>query len=163
MSLEDFEPADLGRELNVAAMYYGGVRFSEDNVIFAVAPHESVLQHLRGATMVFLETGSERAGLVHILHRHYFDFLRKGINAREIVLLLKHTIENLKPLNVVVDSRGVKAEYAFDDLLFPMLIHDTLNVAIGFNGFVVTANPVGLSSVMGSLRGVADASPKSGS
>ena len=143
-------------DLDSALMLYDGVRYSEREVLSSITPHDSVLRHLQNSHVVFLEKGNARAGLVHILHRHYRDFQRKGFDSDGIVALLEHTIANLRPLNISVEARGLGLEYAFDDRLYPRLLHDTLKIAIGFNGFIVTATPCGLSSIIGSLRRIAN-------
>jgi hypothetical protein len=145
-------------ELDSALMFYDGVRYDEPSIIFTVTPHDAVLQKLKNSQVVFLEKGNERAGLTHLLLRHYTDFLQKGIDSIGIVNLLKHTITNLRPLNIVVEARGLGLEYAFDDTLYPKLLHDTLKVAIGFNGFIVTAAPIGLATVLPKLRAAVNVS-----
>ena len=139
-------------DLDKALMFYSNVKFSDADIISTITPHADILRYLRGTQIVFLEKGNPDAGVTHILLRHIRDFQRKGIEVDEIVPLLEHTISNIRPLNVTIQARGLALEYAFDDRRYPGLIHDTLRIAIGFNGFVVSAMPVGLSTVMGALR-----------
>ncbi|MGK0250039.1 MAG: hypothetical protein ACI910_002807 [Oleispira sp.] len=143
-------------DLYQALMHFDHVKFSGKDIMLTAIPHENVSRHLlRGTQVVFLEKGNDRAGLTHILTRHGRDFQRKGIESNEIIHLLSHTITNIKPLNVSLQSRGLSVDYAFDDSIHPDLKHDVLKIALGFNGFIVSAMPIGLSTVMGSLRTIA--------
>ena len=147
-------------DVNKVVMLFDGIRFNEPDIVFAIVPHDSVKEKLKNASTAFLERGDHRAGLKHILLRHYEDFRTREFDADGIKELLRHTIANLRPLNIVEGDRGMGLEYAFDDRLYPKLKHDTLKIAMGYNGFVVSAFVIGLSSVMGRLRTVAETSSK---
>jgi hypothetical protein len=141
-------------------MFFGKAKYSEKDMVFSVIPHDSVGRRLRGADVVFLERGNPNAGLAHIMLRHFADFQTRGFDVDGVVALLRHTIANLRPLNAIEEARGLGLEYAFDDRLYPELRHDTLKVAMGYNGFIVSAFVCGLSTEMGRLRGIAENAPK---
>ena len=148
-------------DLTSTMLHYSGVKHSEKDLEFSVVPHDRVLAAIKSPA-VFLEKGNPNAGLLHIIMRHFNDFAVKGFGVNDIVGVLKHAIQSLSPLDVTPDARGVTINYAFDDRLYPHLKHDVLKVAIGFNGFIVTAHPSGVGGEMGKLRGIADSGEKLG-
>ena len=83
---------------------------------------------------VWLETGSDSAGLEHILNRHARDFANKGISSDQIPLVVMDALAQ----NNVVGTNGSANVYR--------LIVDgqekNIAIGVGSNGFVVRANPV---------------------
>ena len=139
-------------DLTATQLYYNrNVRHNPDNLIFCCFPHKTVSNELQETEIVFLERGNDNAGLIHILNRHNNDF-RNKIGDRSIPDLLKHTITNLQPLNIHNDNKGLALEYAFDERVYPGLIHDTITIAVGNNGFIVSAMPVGLNTALRRIR-----------
>jgi filamentous hemagglutinin len=83
---------------------------------------------------VWLETGSDAAGLQHIYKRHEVDFANKGIARQDIPTVVMDALGQ----GNIVGTNGSANVYR--------IVHNGVeqNIAIGLgsNGFVVRANPV---------------------
>lgn len=121
-----------------------GAKFSRADIVWAdeVAPATSITtKH----GVLFLEHGNARAGLQHILHGdsklpgstgHLDDFARKGVDADQVPDLIRTAVTKgdasavpgkKGTYDISVDFEGTKQK---------------LRVAIGNNGFIVSAFPV---------------------
>ena len=86
-----------------------------------------------GERLVFLETGSARAGLTHIVERHGADFARRGISEAQI----PEAVIGAPRGGNVVGMQGGRPIYEF---AFNGQTH-RIAITVGNNGFIVGANP----------------------
>ena len=87
----------------------------------------------KGGGIVWLETGDERAGLIHILQGHINDFKNRGIRDNEIPAFILNMIKNETPIEIIPDKKGYTLLLQIDNKRYKM--------ATGSNGYVVTAYP----------------------
>ncbi|WP_197007066.1 LamG domain-containing protein [Longispora fulva] len=113
-----------------AELTANGVKFSAENIV-------AIGRNLEGK-IVFLETGSSRAGLTHILEEHEADFARVGIPRDEVAnfVLRACTEGKLVGYQDPKQTRGIY-EYMYKGLTYRVA------VTVGDNGFIVGANPTG--------------------
>jgi filamentous hemagglutinin len=97
---------------------------------------ESVIdiRKLPDGRTVWLETGSDAAGLRHIYKRHEVDFVNKGILRDEIPTVLMNALERGK----IVGTNGSANVYRITH----NGVEQNIAIGVGSNGFVVRANPV---------------------
>ena len=101
---------------------------------------ENVVGIGRAATgrVVFLEAGSSRAGLQHIVERHADDFAARGIAEAQIPDAVMTAVTRGKEVGQVGSGKNARVVYEFEYL------GKTQRIAVGeaSNGFIVTAHPV---------------------
>lgn len=117
---------ELAQEL-MAGLKASGTKISTENVAW-------IGKTQQGKT-VWLESGSESAGLEHILIRHGDDFANKGVTASEIPDLLSAALT--RGVIGKTTSNGA-AEYTVE---FGRKIQK-LQITVSKNGFIVGANPL---------------------
>lgn len=89
----------------------------------------------RSGQIAFLEKGSSRAGLQHIVERHAGDFANVGVPQDKVAKLVFAAVTTGK----VVGAQRTRPIY---EVLFEGKLHK-LGVSVGDNGFIAGANPVG--------------------
>ena len=117
-------------QADLDALAANGVKFSPQNVV-ATGTTQS-------GQIVFLETGSTRAGLQHIVDAHVTDFANIGVSEEQIPSVVMQAV-----------TRGNIVGYQGRDGGRP-IYQTTINgqpqriaVTVGSNGFIVGANPAG--------------------
>lgn len=118
----------IGREL-LPELRNSGYKFNEASIVFVAKDKTNKL--------IWLEKGSNTAGLNHIVQKHREDFRKAyGIDNSEIALYLYEAISNgdldeSKPSKI---KGGYDRTYKYDSKYFTF-------VSIGDNGFIVTSFP----------------------
>ncbi|PTR34270.1 hypothetical protein C8J98_102458 [Luteibacter sp. OK325] len=103
-----------------------GVRFTSQNVVATGTTSEGAV--------VFLETGSQTAGLQHIIERHGDDFVSKGIAQSDIPAVVMEAVTR----GTIVGTNGSAPVYQ----ITYGGVSKYISVGVGSNGFIVRANPV---------------------
>jgi len=117
----DLKPADLMEELANS-----GVKYTEEDVLM-------VTRNSNG-DLLWLETGKEDAGLVHILAEHESQFRDRNIDGAERIVELLHEILQSTPIRGPRPSHnGYEAIFEHNQKLYL--------VGYGTNGFVVSFRP----------------------
>lgn len=98
-----------------------GVKYTEEDVIFVYKNSDGLL--------MWLEKGTESAGLEHILAKHAKEF--EDVN--DVPALLKSVLETA-PIKSGITDVGKFSDYVFDGT--------TYRVAYGTNGFIVSFYPI---------------------
>jgi hypothetical protein len=115
------------REDLIAELERNGVRYNPDDIV-AIGTDGT-------GKIIFLENGTSRAGLRHIVERHATDFANVGIPQDRIVDLVFSAVTTGK----VVGMQRTRPIY---EVVFDGQVC-RLAVTVGDNGFIVGANPVG--------------------
>lgn len=103
-----------------------GTKITPENVVD--------IRRLPNGRTVWLEKGTDAAGLQHIYKRHEADFMSKGISRDYIQDVVMNALE----LGQVVGTNGSANVYRV-----PYNgVEQNIAIGIGSNGFVVRANPV---------------------
>lgn len=130
---QEYSPASL-QKINQKDLEYlkaNNIKFSEKDLISTIrAPDGKV---------VFLEKGTEKAGLLHVLKEHQKDFENIGVKVDEIPKVLMNAIKNGK----IVGYQGKGAGRP----IYETVINGErkgIAITIGNNGFIVGANPTRL-------------------
>ncbi|WP_313055874.1 hypothetical protein [Pseudomonas lopnurensis] len=92
------------------------------------------IRKLPDGRTVWLETGSDAAGLQHIYKRHEVDFANKGILRDDVPTIVMNALEHGK----VVGTNGSANVYRITH----NGVEKNIAIGVGSNGFVVRANPV---------------------
>ncbi|MBF4554934.1 DUF637 domain-containing protein [Pseudomonas sp. p50] len=92
------------------------------------------IRRLPDGRTVWLEKGTDAAGLQHIYKRHEADFVKKGISRDDISNVVMSALERGK----VVGTNGSANVYRITH----NGVEQNIAVGVGSNGFVVRANPV---------------------
>jgi len=92
------------------------------------------IRRLPDGRTVWLEKGTDAAGLQHIYKRHEADFVNKGISRDDIPNVVMNALERGK----VVGTNGSANVYRITH----NGVEQNIAVGVGSNGFVVRANPV---------------------
>ena len=92
------------------------------------------IRKLSDGRTVWLETGSDAAGLQHIYKRHEVDFATKGILRDEIPAVVMNALER----GNIVGTNGSANVYRITH----NGVEQNIAIGVGSNGFVVRANPV---------------------
>lgn len=92
------------------------------------------IRRLPDGRTVWLEKGTDAAGLQHIYKRHEVDFVSKGISRDDIPNVVMSALERGK----IVGTNGSASVYR----IMYNGVEQNIAVGIGSNGFVVRANPV---------------------
>lgn len=86
--------------------------------------------------IIWLETGSSKAGLKHILERHADDFARIGVPEKDIPKVLFEALESGKPVGFQGKGTGRP--------IYEIMVNGEkryVAITVGSNGFIVGANP----------------------
>lgn len=94
------------------------------------------IRELEDGRIVWLEEGNPKSGLQHIVTEHGLQFQTKGVPIDDIPQLLAAAVES-KPV-VVYDTGEAIYSVSYGGKTFNVLI------AIGGNGYIVTAHPITL-------------------
>ena len=92
------------------------------------------IQRLADSRIVWLETGTVKSGLTHILDRHASDFLNKGVSAADIPTTIFRALRDGKIVGHATDGTPIRALTVSGETL-------TIKVVIGSNGYIVSAFP----------------------
>lgn len=113
---------DLGKTKELLKeLAESGVKYTEDDVVL-------IYKNADGSLM-WLEKGTESAGLEHILTKHAKEF--EDVN--DVPALLESVLET-GPIKTGITDAGRYADYVFDGT--------TYRVAYGTNGFIVSFYPI---------------------
>ncbi len=130
---QEYSPALL-QKINQKDLEYlkaNNIKFSEKDLISTIrAPDGKV---------VFLEKGTEKAGLLHVLKEHQKDFENIGVKVDEIPKVLMNAIKNGKIVGYQGKGTGRP--------IYETVINGErkgIAITIGNNGFIVGANPTRL-------------------
>ena len=85
---------------------------------------------------MWLENGTDTAGLNHIVTEHADDFLNKGITQEQIPDYVMNALENGK----IVGYQGRGTGRPIYEFTYNGEIHKVA-ITVGNNGFIVGANP----------------------
>lgn len=131
---------DAGTSAALTKLEAAGVKHSPDQVLFAdELPPNSIIDAKAG--VAFLERGNPKAGLEHILHGspgkpgHVDDFARRGVSEADVPELIRDAITR-------GDVRPGPKTGSYDIAVEFQGVEQKLRVAIGNNGFVVSAYPI---------------------
>ncbi len=103
-----------------------GTKITPENVVD--------IRRLPDGRTVWLENGTDAAGLQHIYKRHEVDFINKGISRDDIPNVVMNALER----GEVVGTNGSANVYR----ITYNGVEQNIAVGVGSNGFVVRANPV---------------------
>ena len=121
--LNNLKPQNLMDELASS-----GVKYNPDEVIAVTKTADGKL--------VWLENGTDTAGLKHIITEHADDFLNKGITQEQIPDYVMNALENGK----IVGYQGRGIGRPIYEFIYNGEIQK-IAITVGNNGFVVGANP----------------------
>ncbi|OOX81418.1 hypothetical protein [Snodgrassella alvi] len=113
-------------------MSKNGVKFSPENIL--------KVEKLADGKIVFLETGNSSAGLQHIVERHASDFAKIGVSESQIPNVVIDTVSKGKIIGYQGKGTGRP--------IYEITINgqkQRIAVTTGSNGFIVGANPAGVS------------------
>ncbi len=113
---------DAAQEL-IKELKRQNIKFNEDDILF-------ILKNPNAKTF-WLESGNEKAGLMHIIANHADDFANRGI--KDISGTLQQILRT-QPIKTGSTSAGLYAEYLFKGAKY--------RVAYGTNGFIVSFYPI---------------------
>ena len=88
--------------------------------------------------MAFLENGTTKAGLRHIVDEHAAEFANVGISAKELPDFIIKSVSEGK----IIEQQGKRAGRDIYEITFGGKIYNVA-VSVGDNGFIVGANPIG--------------------
>ena len=83
--------------------------------------------------IIWLETGNKKAGLEHIANRHAKDFEARGIKPKDIPKFITEALKKGKIEETITNEQGKTHLLKIEEKQY--------KIAIGFNGYVVTAYP----------------------
>ncbi|WP_339434793.1 hypothetical protein [Pseudomonas orientalis] len=92
------------------------------------------IRRLPDGHTVWLEKGSDAAGLQHIYKRHEVDFVNKGISRDDISSVVMNALERGQLVGTNGSANVCRIKHNG--------VEQNIAVGIGSNGFVVRANPV---------------------
>lgn len=126
-----------------------GIKYSPDTLLWTVSTSKAAVDGaidtllpkslVASSKTLFLETGSSKAGLTHIWKRHGGDF-KKLLNVDSADQLQKYLYKIMSQgehyiwAYQLTNHGGLEIVYIINENLY-------LHVAIGSNGFIVTAYP----------------------
>lgn len=105
-----------------------GVKYNPDDIV-------AITKTVDGK-LVWLENGTDTAGLNHIITEHADDFLNKGIMQEQISDYIMNALENGK----IVEYQGRGTGRPIYEFTYNGEIHKVA-ITVGNNGFIVGANP----------------------
>lgn len=92
------------------------------------------IRKLHNGRTVWLETGSDAAGLQHIYKRHEVDFMNKGISREDVPSVIMNALEEGRIVGTNGSANVYRTTYQG--------IEQHIAIGVSSNGFVVRANPV---------------------
>lgn len=99
-----------------------------------ITPEDIVdIRKLQDGRVVWLEKGSDSAGLQHIYMRHETEFTKKGISREEVPGVVMSALER----GEIVGTTGSANVYRISH----NGVEQNIAIGVGSNGFVVRANP----------------------
>jgi hypothetical protein len=116
----------------IAELQHAGIRHNPENIIW--------ITKLPNGKIAFLEMGSTRAGLQHILQKHALDFANKGIVADQIPDAILAAITNGTIVGYLGSGREPRPIYQVNFQGQNLYIA----VTVSQNGFIVGANPTSI-------------------
>ena len=105
-----------------------GVKYNPEDIV--------AITKTADGKLVWLENGTDTAGLNHIITEHADDFLNKGIMQEQIPDYVMNALENGK----IVGYQGRGTERPIYEFTYNGEIHKVA-ITVGNNGFIVGANP----------------------
>lgn len=105
-----------------------GVKYNPEDIV--------AITKTADGKLVWLENGTDTAGLNHIITEHADDFLNKGITQEQIPDYVMNALENGK----IVGYQGRGTERPIYEFTYNGEIHKVA-ITVGNNGFIVGANP----------------------
>ncbi len=103
-----------------------GTKITPENVVD--------IRRLPDGRTVWLEKGTDAAGLQHIFKRHEVDFFNKGISRDDIPNVVMNALERGQIIGTNGSANVYRITYNG--------VEQNIAVGVGSNGFVVRANPV---------------------
>lgn len=116
----------------IAELQQAGIRYTPENIV--------LISKLPNGKIVFLETGSTRVGLQHILEKHAIDFANKGIPADRIPDAVLAALSNGTIVGYLGSGREPRPIYQVNFQGKNLYIA----VTVSQNGFIVGANPTSM-------------------
>ena len=105
-----------------------GVKYNPEDIV--------AITKTADGKLVWLENGTDTAGLNHIITEHADDFLNKGIMQEQIPDYVMNALENGK----IVGYQGRGTGRPIYEFTYNGEIHKVA-ITVGNNGFIVGANP----------------------
>ena len=105
-----------------------GVKYNPEDIV--------AITKTADGKLVWLENGTDTAGLNHIITEHADDFLNKGITQEQIPDYVMNALENGK----IVGYQGRGTGRPIYEFTYNGEIHKVA-ITVGNNGFIVDANP----------------------
>ena len=105
-----------------------GVKYNPDDIVAIIRTADGKI--------VWLENGTESAGLNHIIAEHADDFLNRGITQEQIADYIMSALENGK----IVGYQGRGMGRPIYEFIYNG-VTNKVAITIGNNGFIVGANP----------------------
>ena len=105
-----------------------GVKYNPEDIV--------AITKTADGKLVWLENGTDTAGLNHIITEHADDFLNKGITQEQIPDYVMNALENGK----IVGYQGRGTGRPIYEFTYNGEIHKVA-ITVGNNGFIVGANP----------------------
>ena len=105
-----------------------GVKYNPEDIV--------AITKTADGKLVWLENGTDTAGLNHIITEHADDFLNKGITQEQIPDYVMNALENGK----IVGYQGRGTGRPIYEFIYNGEIHKVA-ITVGNNGFIVGANP----------------------
>lgn len=115
---------DEEKEL-IKELIESGRKVTPENIIMVTKDEENEI--------IWLETGNERAGMEHITERHLKEFEARGIKANQIPRFIETAIKSGETIEIKQNAKGKTVLLKVDGKEY--------KIAIGLNGYVVTAYP----------------------
>ena len=113
------------KETLIKEIKSNGIKFTEENII-------KIMKNSDGK-IIFLETGNEKAGYLHILE-HKNGFMRQGIPKDDIIGLIFQALDENKIVGFQGRGRPIY------DCNYKGVIR-RVAITVSNNGFIVGANP----------------------
>lgn len=141
------ENTNMTEKSAVQILQENKIKFNPQELLWAIELHDAGLDEmvknfakdkpLFATQLIFLERGNESGGMTHIWSRHGADFRNMCgvVNEAEAIAYIKRYISmghNATYGYKIFKDRGFAIVYQIHENLF-------LHVAIGFNGFIVSA------------------------
>jgi hypothetical protein len=114
------------REQLISELSSNGIRHTPEDIVS--------ISRASDGTIVFLERGTSRAGLQHIVAEHGDDFARRGITEEEIPDAIMAAVTRGHIVGTQGESRPIY-EVFYNGRI------ERIAVTVGSNGFIVGANP----------------------
>ena len=105
-----------------------GVKYNPEDIV--------AITKTADGKLVWLENGTDTAGLKHIIIEHADDFLNKGITQEQIPNYIMNALEN----GSIVGYQGRGTGRPIYEFTYNGELHN-IAITAGNNGFVVGANP----------------------